>query len=112
MGIRLSDLSKMSDEERDRVLGELFQAALNPTPEQIAEQADRIMSELLEYERSHGMTSAEMKAGIRSGTVVETEKICSWLMLLHVVEEISDDFKLYIESKEEWAEVYQRLAKN
>ena len=37
MKVKLSDLSKMSPEEREKTLGDLVNAALNPTPEMIVQ---------------------------------------------------------------------------
>lgn len=83
-GIKLSDFSKMPEKEKDRRIGELFQAALNPTEEQLDQQKNEIDDRIRSFESRYKMSSSEMKQSLASGQLKETADFCSWLMLLKI----------------------------
>lgn len=83
-GIKLSEFSKMSESEKDARVGELFQAALNPTQEQLAQQKQGIDDRIRVFESRYKMSSSEMKRLLTCGELKETADFCSWLMLLKI----------------------------
>lgn len=87
-GIKLSEFALMSEKERERRVGDLFQAALYPTQEQVEEQKCQIEAEIQAYELQHGMTSSQMRQRLASGEIKETASICSWLMLLKIQDRV------------------------
>lgn len=85
MKIKLSDLAKMSKDEKDATLKKFVEAAQQPpTEETIAEWKNKIAS----YEEQYEMTSDEMRKKLKSGEISETFEICKWLMDLHVLDRL------------------------
>jgi len=82
--IKLSELAFMSEKESVEELKLLFQAAVDPSSEQIEEQKSHLDSQIQAYELQYGMTSSEMKEYLASGDLKETHDLCSWLMLLKI----------------------------
>jgi hypothetical protein len=87
-GLRLSELSSMSDEQRSIALGDLFYAASRPTDDQLREQKNGVRCEIHHYESRYTMSSADMKRKLVNGEIRESADICSWLMLL----KLQDDY--------------------
>lgn len=84
--INLSELATMTESERMQRVSSLFQAAVNPTPEQIAEQKQELDLAIQHFEIRYGMTSDEMKQALRDGRIQESSDICSWLIKLKIQE--------------------------
>ena len=81
-GLRLSDIASMPQDERDRQINELFQAALNPTEEQIQKRWQELDKQIQGFEQKYHLSSLNMEKQVKSGTFPETNDVCSWLMLL------------------------------
>lgn len=81
-GIKLSDLTSASPEERKRQVDRLFQDALSPTEDQEKRQMDEIDARIKDFERQYEMPSAVMQELLLEGKIRETAEVCSWLMLL------------------------------
>jgi hypothetical protein len=85
MKIKLSDLAKMSKDEKDVTLKKFVESAQQPpTKETIAEWKNKIAK----YEEQYEMTSDEMRNKLKSGEITETFEICKWLMDLHVLDRL------------------------
>ena len=82
--IELSKLSKMSETNRQAVLGDLVQAATNPTEEDLVVQKQGLNKEISRFEHRYNMSSDEMKFQVSSGQLLETFEFCEWLMLLNI----------------------------
>ena len=82
--IKLSELAAMTEAERKQCLSEFIQAAVNPTPEQLAEQKQELDLAIQHFEIRHGMTSEEMRQALRDGKIQESSDICSWLIRLKI----------------------------
>lgn len=83
MRIKLSDLAKMSKEEKDATLKAFVKKAQEPPSEEtIAEWKNKIAK----YEEQYEMTSDEMRKKLSTGEIIETFEICKWLMDLHVLD--------------------------
>ena len=80
MAIRLSELAKMPEGARSRVLGDLVEKSKGKPNGQMKE----IDASIRELEMRYEMSSAEMRAGFKAGTVRDTADISRWLMLLRV----------------------------
>lgn len=83
-GIKLNELASMSEGEKNRRIGEMFQAATNPTQEQLNQQKTDINNQIQAFESRYKMASSEMKQLLVSGKIKETAEFCSWLMLLKI----------------------------
>lgn len=83
-GLKLSELSSMTDSQRSQSLSNLFQSAFRPTPKQLKSQIDEVMCEIHNYESRYRMTSAEMKWKLANSELQESADICSWLMLVNI----------------------------
>lgn len=83
-GIKLSEFASMPEQEKKIRVDALFQAAVNPTPEQLREQKNEIDSEIRFFESRYQISSDKMKKLLINGEIKETADICSWLMLLKI----------------------------
>jgi hypothetical protein len=79
-GIRLSDLSKMPQGERERALGALVERAKGKPNGQIK----ALDAEIGEFEIRYQMTSDKMRAAFAKGEIRDTADIAKWLILLQV----------------------------
>jgi len=86
----LSEISSMPVNERQASIDGLFQAALNPTKEQIEQQKEDLNVTIQIYESRFGITSNEMKASLSKGRISESAEICDWLMLLRIKDRFVD----------------------
>ena len=105
-GIKISELFSCSTQDQDMEIEHLFQAALNPTDIQIAEQSKAINVRIKKFERRYEMSSVSMREKLHTGAIKETADICSWLMLLKARE----DFEL--ESPKSRTDKIQDICKN
>jgi hypothetical protein len=83
-GIALSEFKTMSDSEKNQRVSDLFQAAVNPTSEQLAEQKNKLTDQIQVLESRYKMSSGEMKRKLATGEIKETADFCRWLMLLKI----------------------------
>lgn len=83
-GIKLSELATMPEDEKNRRLGELVQAVVNPTALELAAQRNDITEKIQQLEFRYKMSSDEMKRQLREGKIRETADFCHWLMLLRI----------------------------
>lgn len=83
MNIKLSEFRSMSDEEKNRRVGEMFHEAMNPSIESLINLDNQIMS----FESKYSMTSDRMKRRLADEEIAETSDICTWLMLLKIRKE-------------------------
>lgn len=81
MKLDLSEWSCMDEEARDVALDDLVRAARQP---RTAEQAAVLDARIAEHEKRSGMTSDEMRAGLRAGTIPDTCETSRWLILLRM----------------------------
>lgn len=85
MRVRLSELAKMPEAERNETLRKLVEEARKPWgPEQEA----RHQARLRVYEDAHGMTTEEMRRKLAAGEIQETGEICSWLIFAKAGEHV------------------------
>jgi len=89
-GIKLSEFASMSEEEKDRRVSSLFQAAMNPSIEQLEQQKNDLNDQIRSFESRYRMTSGEMRQGLASGEISESADFCSWLMLLKIRGQFED----------------------
>jgi len=80
--IKLSEFASMTAEEKSRRVNELFNSALNPNSTQIQERLNQLQVQIREFEEKHNMSSIEMEKKLSAGEIVETNDVCTWLMLL------------------------------
>ncbi|NHC36889.1 hypothetical protein [Scytonema millei] len=81
-GVKLSELTATSAQDRERQVKRLFQDALTPTEEQIKKQSEEINAKIRDFERRYEMPSVVMRQNLLEGKIKETADICSWLILL------------------------------
>ena len=74
----------MAPEDRKRCVDELFQAALNPTDEQLEDQKKEFDGKIKYFESKYGISSERLLELVKSNQLEESNDICSWLMLLKV----------------------------
>jgi hypothetical protein len=79
----LADLEGITEEE----LEERVHAFVENAEAQIPD-LDELTQRIQDYEKQHGLTTIELRAGLKNGTVLETAKICDWLILA----ELRDQF--------------------
>lgn len=82
--IKLSEFATLSESEIEQRLVDMFQAAVNPTPEEHQEQEREVDEQIRDFETCYKMSSYEMKRLLRSGQIQEDSDICDWLMLLNI----------------------------
>lgn len=82
--VSFSDLRKMSEKEREQVLGMLVEEARSPANGRIAELDERIR----EFELRYEVSSETMLKELAEGKQRETADIASWLMLLRLRERV------------------------
>lgn len=80
--IKLSEFSSMSEDESKERVNALFQAAINPTPDQKQAWIKQVNDEIQEYEFRYKMSSEDMLQALNTGEALKFPEICSWLMLL------------------------------
>jgi hypothetical protein len=90
-GIKVSELFAAPPEEREDRVKRLFQAALNPTDEQLDQQKAALDCRIQRFERRYEMSSKVMREQFQLGRIRETAEICSWLMLLRVKEDFDGE---------------------
>ena len=78
-GFRLSELAKLPEGERVERLHALADAAMAPRN---GRRASAAQARIDGYEAQFNMTSADMMAGLRAGTVDDTEDTAVWSMLV------------------------------
>lgn len=83
-GIALSEFATMTESERSQRVGELFQAAVNPTSEQLKEQRDKLDLVIQEFETQYKMSSDEMRRKLATGQMAETADFCRWSIFLKI----------------------------
>lgn len=76
MKVKLADLRRMSEEEREKVLSALVAEARKPRP---PGEKSPIARRVKAYEAQYGMTTAELRRRLDAGEVSETAEIASWL---------------------------------
>ena len=81
-GIKLSELSSMTQTEKQERFNDLIQAAMNPSQDQFEEQRNELDSQIRSLESRYKMTSREMKQQLMAGQINESAELCHWLMLL------------------------------
>lgn len=89
-GIKLSELSSMSEDEKEAQVDAVLRATVTPTPEQLVEQKKSIQKQINQFENCYNMSSEQMKERVKSGELSGDSNICSWLMLLKIQD--SSDF--------------------
>lgn len=80
--VRLSELYKMPEEERESALDKLVEAAYGPPNGQLED----IETQIGEFEVRYEVSSGRMMEELRKGKRKETADIASWLMLLRLRE--------------------------
>ncbi|MEL7352760.1 MAG: hypothetical protein ABG776_12525 [Cyanobacteria bacterium J06555_13] len=80
--VALSELASCSEEERQTKINSLFQAALQPTEDQVHEQKTALNKRISVFERRYEMSSEDMQQQLCKGKLKETADICSWALLL------------------------------
>jgi hypothetical protein len=78
--MKLAELSKMTESQRNSALEDLVRAAQAPPNGQLS----ALEAEIRDFEIRYEMTSDEMRAGFRAGNVRDTADIAKWLMLVQV----------------------------
>jgi hypothetical protein len=78
MAVRLSELSRMSDPERERTLDDLVRRAKGKPNGQLK----MLDAEIRSFEIRYEMSSVEMRAKFGRGEVADTADIARWLILL------------------------------
>jgi len=81
-GIKLSELSSMTQAEKRNRTNDLIQAAMNPSQNQLEEQRNELDSHIRSLESRYKITSSEMKRQLIAGQINESTELCHWLMLL------------------------------
>ena len=84
MILKLSKLEEMLKSARDLELSALVEAAKGPP------KLNELNAEIHVFEVRYGMTSGEMCAGFKAGSVQDTAEIAQWLFLLQIRELISN----------------------
>ncbi len=82
--VRMSELRKMSKEDRDAAIDRLVEAAYGPPNGQLEDIEARIR----EFEFRYETSSERMRKELLGGERKETADIASWLMLLRLRENI------------------------
>lgn len=83
-GIKLSELSSMSEDEKEAQINAMFRAVVTPTREQLIEQKKSIQEQISQFENCYNISSEQMKEHLKSGELSGDANICSWLMLLKI----------------------------
>jgi len=73
--VSLADLQGMSSADRERVLGDLVDRALEPSNGRRSAIAARVR----EYEEHYDMTSDELRAKLADGRLSETREFSQWM---------------------------------
>lgn len=76
--LRLSELAKMSESDKQAALTRLAELARAPG------DGFFILERIMEYEEEYGMTSEMMRRALANEEIEETSDIAKWLMLLSV----------------------------
>jgi len=76
MRLKLSDLQAMGEEQRNAALAKLVAEAKKPG------RSPAIQARINAYEAQYGMTSDEMRARFKEGSIQDTADIASWMLLL------------------------------
>lgn len=76
MRVKLSDLRRMSEEEREKALAALVEAARRPLA---SGEKSPVARRVEAYEARYGMTTSELRERLSSGELVETAEFASWL---------------------------------
>jgi hypothetical protein len=76
------------------------QAMYDSVMQQLSNIDERVRESLIEtqqaiarFERTHRMTSVEMREKLDAGTIAETDEICQWLIELDVLSGILADLR-------------------
>ena len=83
--IRVSDLTRMSPEDRVTAVADLARAARRAPNGEVSE----IEAGIEAYEAKYGIDSDELQRQVAEGRRAETEDVCGWLMLLRLREHLA-----------------------
>jgi hypothetical protein len=86
--IKLSDFSKMSEQEKKSSTESLVRSAIFPTNKERQDWVKRVFAEVQSYENKYRMPSDEMLKILKSGKNLNIPELCSWLMVLKTQEQI------------------------
>ena len=75
--MKLQTLAKMSPAEREEALASIVSASMGPRNGQMS-WAD---VKVADFEKKYDMTTEQMRAGFRAGTIGDTPDIAQWLIL-------------------------------